>query len=83
MADPDSPFDLAAKRLERAIIDLEARLAAGGTGGDLFAADRADLAARLDASRARERALEGLASEASEALGRAAAEVRAALKAGS
>ena len=78
----DSRYGAAAQRLERAILDLEARLARGGPGADLFDADRADLASKLDAARAREKALEGLAGEASEALGRAAAEVRAALKAG-
>ncbi len=43
--------------------------------------DSAHLAAELDAARARERALEEIAAEASAALGRAAAEVRAALSA--
>lgn len=61
--------------------------------GDLFAAapahdhaaheaEKARLAAELDAARARERALEEVAAEASAAPGRAAAEVRAALAAG-
>ena len=50
--------------------------------GDLFEEDRARLAADLDAAKARERALEEVAAEASAALGRAAAEVRAALAAG-
>ena len=49
---------------------------------DLFDQDRAQLAAELDAARSREKALESLAAEASAALGRAAAEVRAALQAG-
>jgi len=48
---------------------------------DAFAADRARLAADLDAARAREKQLEQVAAEASAALGRAAAEVRAALAA--
>ena len=80
--EPESRYPAATKRLERAILDLEARLSRGGPGADLFEADRAELAAKLDAARAREKALEGLATEASDALGRAAAEVRAALKAG-
>jgi hypothetical protein len=80
--EPETRYTAAARRLEQAILSLEASLARGGPGGDLFEKDRADLAAKLDAARAREKALEGLAAEASEALGRAAAEVRAALKAG-
>ena len=48
---------------------------------DLFDNDRTRLAAELEAAHARERALEEIAAEASAALGRAAAEVRAALSA--
>lgn len=88
-ADPGgvSALDAAVRRLDRAMASLEARLSArlaalDGAGGDLFESDRSQLAAELDAARARERALEDLAAEASAALGRAAAEVRAALQAG-
>jgi hypothetical protein len=79
-------LDSAVRRLDRAMASLEARLSArlaalDTKGGDLFDHDRSQLAADLDAARARERALEALAAEASAALGRAAAEVRAALQA--
>jgi hypothetical protein len=74
-------------RLDRALAALEARIAqrlaqSDARRDDLFDHDRAQLAAELDAARARERALEAVAAEASAALGRAAAEVRAALQAG-
>jgi hypothetical protein len=88
-AEPEakSVLDAAVRRLDRATASLEARLSArlaalDSKGGDLFDHDRSQLAAELDAARARERALEELAAEASAALGRAAAEVRAALQAG-
>lgn len=91
------PLELAIRRLDQALLGLEARVAARAAAlddenGDLFARadadhaafeqDRQRLAAELDAARARERALEEVAAEASAALGRAAAEVRAALAAG-
>ncbi len=87
MSEADSPLDGAIRRLDRALASLEARLTnrlatLEGRGGDLFDQDRAQLAAELDAARARERQLEAVAAEASAALGRAAAEVRAALQAG-
>lgn len=80
----DSALDLAAKRLERALLMLEQRLAerlkrAGDEVGGLFDQDRAKLAAELDESRARERALEEAGAEASAALGRAILEIRQAL----
>lgn len=81
-----SALDAATKRLERALSALETRsdrrlkrieaMEAGRGGGD---SDRAQLVAELEAARARERALESIAAEASAALGRAAEEVRAAL----
>ena len=82
----DSALDAAIGRLDRAIGALEARLASqfaarADTDPDLFERDRADLAAQLEAAKAREKALEAVAAEASAALGRAAAEVRAALQA--
>jgi hypothetical protein len=63
---------------------LESRMAekmavAGAEAGGLFDQDRARLAAELDAARSRERALEEAGAQASEALGRAIAEIRAAL----
>lgn len=79
-----SALDLAARRLERALGMLEQRMGervreAGAEVGGLFDADRARLAAELDAARARERALEEAGAQASEALGRAIEEIRAAL----
>jgi hypothetical protein len=80
----DSALDLAAKRLENALHVLEQRMgqrlkAAGDAAGGLFDADRANLAAELDAAKARERELEEAGAQASEALGRAIQEIRAAL----
>ncbi len=79
-----STLDLAVRRLERAVAVLESRMAekmavAGAEAGGLFDQDRARLASELDASRARERALEEAGAQASEALGRAIEEIRAAL----
>lgn len=80
----DSALDLAARRLERAVAMLESRMAekvaqAGAEAGGLFDQDRAKLATELDAARSRERALEEAGAQASEALGRAIEEIRAAL----
>ncbi|HEX6859745.1 MAG TPA: DUF4164 family protein [Caulobacteraceae bacterium] len=80
----DSALDLAARRLERAISMLESRMASrmaqvSAEAGGLFDQDRSNLAAELDACRARERALEEAGTQASEALGRAIAELRNAL----
>lgn len=92
-------LELAARRLERAVSQLEqkiaaersARPAAPATGsgapasGDpgLFDVEAESKAARLavdlEAARAREKALEEAGEQASEALGRAIAEIRAAL----
>ena len=82
----EAGLDAAIRRLDRALGGLEARLASRLEtlkvhDADLFDHDRAQLASELDAARARERALEQVAAEASAALGRAAAEVRAALAA--
>lgn len=87
-------LELAARRLERAVAQLEQKLAteraarpvetpAAAAPVGLFDAG-ADtkaqkLAADLDAARAREKALEEAGEQASEALGRAIAEIRAAL----
>jgi len=77
-------LDLAVRRLERALGVLEQRMAervreAGAEVGGLFDTDRARLAAELDASRAREKALEEAGAQASQALSKAIAEIRAAL----
>ena len=79
----------AAERLDKALMRLEGALdglfeRSGDPGvvkRELAAmiADRARLADELDASLARERQLQALADEASEALGAAIEEVRAAL----
>ena len=84
MSGGESALDLAAKRLENALHVLEQRLgqrlkAASADAGGLFDADRANLAAELDAAKARERELEEAGAQASAALGRAIQEIRAAL----
>ena len=77
---PDAPapplpaLDAAQRRLDAALARLE-RALAGRPLGD------AALHTELEQARARERQLEQVAAEASAALGRAAAEVRAALAA--
>jgi hypothetical protein len=95
-------LELAARRLERAVGQLEQKLAAeraarpvtppgapaavsavSAESADLFDAEAESKAARLaldlEAARAREKALEEAGEQASEALGRAIAEIRAAL----
>jgi len=77
-------FDEAVRRLDHALARLEVRMSAlstqaEGANGELFDADRAKLAAELDAARSRERELEAAGQAASEALERAIARVRAAL----
>jgi hypothetical protein len=76
-------MDTAVRRLERAVSELEQRLSrhaapapASDTASD---ADRARLAAELEEARTRERELEAAGEQASAALGRAIAEIRAAL----
>jgi hypothetical protein len=78
----DDRIDQAAKRLERSVALLEqrlSRLSGEAQAGGLFDEDRAKLAGELDASRARERELAEAGEQASQALGRAIAEIRAAL----
>jgi hypothetical protein len=80
----DTALELAAKRLESAVHVLEQRLSqrlreASADAGGLFDQDRANLAAELDAARARERELEEAGAAASQALGRAIQEIKAAL----
>ena len=84
----EDALDRAVRRLDAALQALERRWAerAAEAEPDLFAPPPetgrvAELEARVDALKTRERALEQVAAEASAALGRAAAEVRAALSA--
>ena len=84
----EDALDRAVRRLDAALQALEQRWAqkAADREPDLFAAPQetgrvAALEAEVDALKTRERALEQVAAEASAALGRAAAEVRAALSA--
>ncbi len=75
-------LDDALKSLERALDGLFEKASDPGISRRELAAmieDRAQLADELDASIARERKLQALADEASEALGSAIAEIRAAL----
>ena len=81
---PASALEAAIHRLDQAVAQLDLRLGdlaarAEGANGGLFEEDRARLAADLDASRGRERALEAAGLQASAALGRAIADIRAAL----
>jgi hypothetical protein len=77
----ESALDQAVKRLDRAVAQLEQRRSKGvqGDEGGLFDQDRARLATELDQARAREKDLEAAGAEASAALGRAIAEIKAAL----
>lgn len=84
---PPSALDHAQRRLERAVDVLTARVQALKAAPARAVPDAAGEQARrrleheLEGSRERERQLEQVAAEASAALGRAAAEVRAALAA--
>lgn len=76
----ESPLDQAVKRLDRAISQLEQRLAGGASkGADLFDQGGAQLAAELEKAKVREKELEQAGAEASAALGRAIAEIKSAL----
>ena len=77
----ESALDQAVKRLDRAVGQLEQRMARAAPAGEagLFDQDRARLASELDQARAREKELEAAGAEASAALGRAIAEIQAAL----
>ena len=77
-------LEAALHRLDQAVAQLDLRIGAlsakaEGANGGLFDADRAQLAADLDAARGRERDLEAAGLQASAALGRAIADIRAAL----
>ncbi|MDR3512090.1 MAG: DUF4164 family protein [Caulobacteraceae bacterium] len=83
-AQESGTLDVAIHRLDRALGQLELRLTALITEVDsanngLFDQDRTKLAAELDAARSRERELEIAGSLASQALGRAIADIRAVL----
>jgi len=77
-------LDVAIHRLDRALGQLELRLdammsQAENENAGLFDQDRAKLAAELDAARSRERELEIAGALASQALGRAIADIKVAL----
>ena len=77
-------LDVAIHRLDRALGQMELRLDAlvnkvDSTANGLFDEDRAKLAAELDAARGRERELEIAGQLASQALGRAIADIKSAL----
>jgi hypothetical protein len=80
----ETALDAAARRLDLALAKLESRLTgmvstAKAEVGGLFDNDRSQLAAELDAARARERELKAAGAEAAEALDRAISEIREAL----
>ncbi len=82
--DGEGVLEAAIGRLERALAVLDSRVSelsgrAQGSEGGLFDVDRSQLAAELDASRARERALEDAGVASAQALDRAIATVRQAL----
>jgi hypothetical protein len=77
-----SGIDSAVERLDHALERLDQALDGlidSSRETDVLLADRAQLADDLDAALVREQALQGLADEASAALGSAIEEVRAAL----
>jgi hypothetical protein len=87
MADAQADLAQAVERMDRALIALETRMrtlkAQSARGeGDPFDQDRSRLAEALDQAQDREKRLAEAAVEASAALGRAAAEVRAVLNGG-
>ncbi len=80
----ETALDAASRRLDLALAKLESRLSgmaatAKAEVGGLFDNDRAQLAAELDAARARERELKAAGAEAAEALDKAISEIREAL----
>jgi hypothetical protein len=83
-AGPEYGVDRALRRLDRVATLLEQRIVrriaqAHAEGGSLVDADRARLAAELDAARGRERELEAAGAEASAALADAIAQLQAAM----
>ena len=80
----ETALDAAARRLDLALAKLESRVGgmmttAKAEVGGLFDHDRSQLAAELDAARARERELQAAGQEAAVALDRAITEIRDAL----
>jgi hypothetical protein len=80
----ETALDAASRRLDLALARLESRLnglaaTAKAEVGGLFDNDRAQLAAELDAAKARERELKAAGAEAADALDKAIAEIRGAL----
>ena len=76
----DDALERAVRRLDRALGQLEDRLSRGQSDGEgVTKDDHAKLTAELDAALARERDLAQAGEQASQALGRAIAEIRAAL----
>ena len=83
-AQESGTLDVAIHRLDRALGQMELRLdamltSAQSANAGLFDQDRAKLAAELDAARSRERELEIAGALASQALGRAIADIKSAL----
>jgi len=83
-SDEGGALEAAIQRLDRALAQLDIRVTtlqaeADAAGGGLFDQDRAKLASELDKARGRERDLESAGVQASQALGRAIADIRAAL----
>src|SRR6478735_12851865 len=81
-AGTDDALEKAVRRLGTALMHLEDRfnrMTGHSQVGGMFEDDRAKLAAELDAARSRERDLAQAGEQASQALGRAIGEIRAAL----
>lgn len=76
----ESLFDQAVKRLDRAISQVEQKLAAGSTAAPEADGERERLARELAEARAREKELELAGAEASAALAKAIEEINAALE---
>jgi hypothetical protein len=85
-AGPENAVDLAVRRLDRALLQLEQRVAqrvatANAGAGQALEEDRAQLAAALDRARGRERELEEAGAAASQALAAAITQIKDALEA--
>jgi len=78
----EGALTLAKRRLEASVAALEARWAQRPPAGGLGDEERERLEAELETSRARERDLAAASAQASEALTRAIADIRAALGTG-
>ncbi|MGA0604342.1 hypothetical protein ACO2Q3_26805 [Caulobacter sp. KR2-114] len=78
----EGALTLARRRLEASVAALEARLAQRRPANAFADEDRERLEAELETSRARERDMAAASAQASEALTRAIADIRAALGTG-